>query len=205
MDQSAYDLDWMRRHLYVAVVADVLDALSARHQVASLELRRVSGESPLVGRAKTTQWEDLDDVDSRPYELELVAVDTCQPGDVLVAAAGGSLRSGIWGELLSTAARNRGCVGAIVDGAVRDVAKMNEIGFSVFSRGTSPRDSLHRQRVTAVDVAVTLGGVRVEPGELILADDDGLVVVPAALETRAWRPPCRAAPGCRPRCAATGT
>ena len=62
---------------------------------------------------------------------------------------------------------------------------MNEIGFSVFSRGTSPRDSLHRQRVTAVDVAVTLGGVRVEPGELILADDDGLVVVPAALETEA--------------------
>jgi regulator of RNase E activity RraA len=134
----------------------------------------------LAGRAKTTQWQDVDGSDPKPYELELAAVDACRPDDVFVAAADGSMRSGIWGELLSTAAQNRGCVGAIVDGAVRDVARMKEMGFAVFARGTCPRDSLHRQRVVAVDVAVQLGGVRVNRGDLVLADDDGVVIVPQA-------------------------
>src|SRR5262249_10038329 len=110
--------------------------------------------------------------------------------DVLVAAAQGSMRSGIWGELLSTAARHRGCVGAFVDGAVRDVAKMDEMRFTVFARGTCPRDSLHRQRVTAIDVSVEVGGVAIQPGGLVVADRDGVVVVPCAVEVealaRAW-------------------
>jgi 4-hydroxy-4-methyl-2-oxoglutarate aldolase len=179
------DFDWMRTELYTAVVADVLDALGLRNQVLDAPLRCVSGAGALVGRAKTTRWEDIDELDPRPYELELVAVDQCQADEVLVAAAGGSMRSGIWGELLSTAARIRGCAGAIVDGAVRDVAKMNQIGFTVFARGTCPRDSLHRQRVAAVDVPVEVGGVRIDPFDLVLADADGVVVVPQAVEREA--------------------
>jgi regulator of RNase E activity RraA len=109
---------------------------------------------------------------------------------VLIAAAGGSMRSGIWGELLSTAARNSGCVGAIVDGAVRDVRQMRQMGFAVFARGTSPYDSLNRQRVIDLDVPVELGGVTFVPGDLVLADEDGVVVVPRAVEEavlrRAW-------------------
>ncbi len=184
------DFAAMRRSLYSAVVADVLDALGLRDQVADVELRCVSGGRLLIGRAKTTLWEELDQLDPRPYELELKAVDECQPDDVLVAAAGGSRHSGVWGELLSTAARNRGCAGAVVDGAVRDVAKMDEMGFTVFARGTCPRDSLHRQRVCAVDVPVTIGGVAIAPGDLLVADADGLVVVPLAVEgealAKAW-------------------
>lgn len=184
------DIAAMRGALYTAVVADVLDALGFREQVASVSLQRVSGNPLLVGRAKTTLWEELDGIDPKPYELELQAVDECQADDVLVAAAGGSMRSGVWGELLSTAARNRGCVGALVDGAVRDVAKMDERGFTVFARGTCPRDSMHRQRVKAVDVTVEIGGVKIAPGDLLFADADGLVVVPRAVErealTKAW-------------------
>jgi regulator of RNase E activity RraA len=128
--------------------------------------------------------------EANPYELELAAVDSCLPDDVLVAAAGGSMRSGIWGELLSTAAMNRGCVGAVVDGAVRDVARMTQMGFPVYARGTSPYDSLHRQRVIDRDVVVEIDGVPIAPGDLIVADQDGVVVVPKRLEaetlTRAW-------------------
>lgn len=184
------DFAWMRRALYTAVVADVLDALGLRQQVIGLEFRCVSGGGLLVGRAKTTEWEEIDQVDPRPYELELRAVDECRTDEVLLAAAGGSTRSGVWGELLSTAAQQRGCVGAIVDGAVRDVAKMNEIGFTVFARSTCPRDSLHRQRVTAIDVGVEMGGVRIDPGDLVFSDADGAVVVPQAVErdvlAKAW-------------------
>jgi regulator of RNase E activity RraA len=147
-------------------------------------------EGMLVGRFKTTLWADMAHLDPKPYELELEAVDSCQPNDVIIASAGGSMRSGIWGELLSTAARNTGCVGAIVDGAVRDVAKMRAMPFPVFARGTSPYDSQNRQRVIDYDVPVEIGGVLFEPGDLVFADLDGIVVVPKAIEqealARAW-------------------
>jgi regulator of RNase E activity RraA len=125
--------------------------------------------------------------DPRPYELELAAVDACRPDDVIIAAAGGSMRSGIWGELLSTAARNRGCAGAIVDGAVRDVAAMRRLGFPVFARGTCPYDSRDRQRVVDIDVTVEIEGVLFTPGDLVLADEDGVVLVPRAIEVEAVR------------------
>lgn len=182
---NPHDVAAMRSKLYTAVVADVLDALGFRGQAVGVPLSRVSGRGLLAGRAKTTLWDQIDQIDPRPYELELKAVDECRADEVLIAAAGGSLRSGIWGELLSTAARNRGCAGVIVDGAVRDVARMSEMGFLVFARGTCPLDSLHRQRVTAIDVAVEVGGVTIRPGDLVLADLDGVVVVPQAIEAEA--------------------
>lgn len=187
---SPLDLERMRSALYTAVVADALDSIGYRNQVCGVELRRQSGHEVMVGRAKTTLWMDIDHEDHHPYELELRAVDECQPGELIVAAASGSTRSGVWGELLSTAARARGCVGALVDGLVRDVVKMNQLGFSVFARGTSPRDSLHRQRVVAIDVEVEIGGVKIDAGDLLFADADGVVVVPQAVETevleKAW-------------------
>ena len=144
----------------------------------------------LVGRCKTTLWTDMAHADPKPYELELKAVDGCRPDDVLIAAAGGSMRSGIWGELLSTAARNSGCIGTIVDGAVRDVAKMRAMGFTAFARGVCIYDSLNRQRVVDVDVPVEIDGVTFSPGDLVMADVDGVVVVPQAIEkqaiARAW-------------------
>jgi len=181
-----HELAALRETLYAAVVADVLDSLGFRTQVLAAPLVRQSGDGVLLGRAKTTLWEDVEH-DDKPYELELVAVDECRTDEVIVAAAAGSMRSGIWGELLSTAARNQGCAGAIVDGAVRDVAQMHAMGFPVFARGTSPLDSLHRQRVRAVDVPVEIGGVAIHPGDLVVADLDGVVVIPQAVEGEAIR------------------
>ena len=188
--KSAITFDTMRRELYSAVVCDALDALGYPRQSPRVELRAVTGVPVLVGRCRTMLWADMAHVDPRPYELELVAVDGCKPDDVMIAAAGGSMRSGIWGELLSTAARNGGCAGAIVDGAVRDTAKMAAMGFGCFARGTSPYDSLNRQRVIDIDVTVAIDGVRFAPGDLVFADGDGVVVVPREVEheaiARAW-------------------
>src|SRR5439155_27289335 len=105
----------------------------------------------------------------------------------VIAAAGGSLHSGVWGELLSTAAHNRGCVGVVVDGAVRDVAPMRAMGFPAFARGTCVYDSKNRQRVIDLDVVVEIDGVKFHPGELVIADEDGVVVVPKAAEEEAVR------------------
>ena len=106
-------LSMMRESMYSAVVCDALDALGYRHQSPRVQLRPYTVDGILVGRCKTTLWADMYHVDPKPYELELQAVDECQADDVLIAAAAGSMHSGIWGELLSTAASNQGCVGAI--------------------------------------------------------------------------------------------
>lgn len=188
--KSAITLEMMRRELYSAVVCDALDAMGYLQQAPRVALEPLTGIHKLVGRCRTTLWADMAHVDPRPYELELRAVDGCRPDDVMIAAAGGSMRSGIWGELLSTAARNGGCVGTIVDGAVRDTAQMTAMGFACFARGTCIYDSRNRQRVVDIDVPVEIDGVRFAPGDLVFADDDGVVVVPREIEAeaiaRAW-------------------
>lgn len=184
-------LEMVRENLHTAVVCDALDSLDHHNQSPRVPIRSMTGISMLVGRCKTTLWADMFHDDPKPYELELIAVDSCKPDDVIIAAAHGSMRSGIWGELLSTAARNAGCIGAIVDGAVRDIAKMTEMGFACFARGTSPYDSQNRQRVIDVDVPVQIDGVVFEPGDLVMIDGDGIAVVPQAIEQQvlkaAWQ------------------
>jgi regulator of RNase E activity RraA len=183
-------LAMMREQLSAAVVCDALDAEGFKHQSPRVAVRPLTTSGLLVGRCRTTLWTEMAHTDSRPYELELRAVDACQADDVLIAAAGGSMRSGIWGELLSTAARNGRCAGVIVDGAVRDVRRMREMQFPCFARGASPYDSRDRQRVIDIDVTVEIDGVSFAPGDLVFADEDGVVVVPQKSEQvvirRAW-------------------
>jgi 4-hydroxy-4-methyl-2-oxoglutarate aldolase len=188
--QHGITLDQMRQSLFSAVVCDALDAEGLTHQSPRVPLRPFTTTGVLVGRCRTTLWTDMAHADPRPYELELRAVDACRPDDVLIAAAGGSMRSGIWGELLSTAARTAGCLGAIVDGAVRDQRRMRAMGFPVYARGCCIYDSKDRQRVIDLDVPVEIDGVAFVPGDLVFADEDGVVVVPRQVEDavvrRAW-------------------
>ncbi|MCA9121846.1 MAG: RraA family protein [Planctomycetales bacterium] len=180
----------MRASLYSAVVCDALDAVGLRNQSPRVRLTPYACDEVLVGRCATTLWTDMYHEVPNPYELELESVDSCQSDDVMICAANGSMHSALWGELLSTAARNAGCVGTIIDGAVRDVAKIRRMNFPVFARGTSPYDSQNRQRVIDFNVPVEIAGVRFSPGDLLFADIDGIVVVPQEVESevidRAW-------------------
>lgn len=186
-------LTQIRENLYSAVISDALDAAGYRKQCLApqLPLSPRTGINRLAGRCRTTLWEEIDFEDPEPYKLELEAVDDCEPDDILIAAAHSSMRSGIWGELLSTASRNRGCAGVVVDGAVRDLAAMREMGFPVFAGGVSPYDSLNRQRVISRDEPVEVGGVMIETGDFVFADEDGVVIVPKKVEDQilaaAWK------------------
>ncbi len=174
----------IREHLYSAVICDSLDAVGHPNQSPRIPLKQMTTSQMIVGRCRTTLWADMFHEDPSPYELELLSVDSCEPDDVLIAAAGGSMRSGIWGELLTTAVTNGGCVGAIVDGAVRDVSKIREMNFPVVARGTCLYDSKDRQRVIDRDIPVEIDGVTFSPGDLVVADEDGIVVVPQAVEVK---------------------
>jgi len=100
------------------------------------------------------------------------------PGEVVVVSTQQSTRNAPWGELLSTAARARGAKGVVVDGLVRDVKKIEAIGFPVFAAGIKPLDSKGRGIVTDYNIPVECGEVLVNPGDLLIADEDGVVVVP---------------------------
>ncbi len=190
-DSTQITLPMMRETLFTAVVADALDSLGYLKQCPAVQFQALTTNRLLVGRCKTTLWADMFHEDSHPYELELKAVDSCQPDDVFIVAAGGSTRAAVWGELLSTAVINSGCVGAIIDGATRDIRQLKEMNFPIFSKGVSPYDSLNRQRVIDIDVTVEIGQTIIHPGDLIFADLDGVVVVPQAVEAeairRAWK------------------
>ena len=88
------------------------------------------------------------------------------------------LRNAPWGELLSTAAKARGARGAVVDGLIRDILKIEELGFPVFASGIKPVDSMGRGVVTAYNVPVECGEVLVNPGDFVFADYDGVVIIP---------------------------
>jgi 4-hydroxy-4-methyl-2-oxoglutarate aldolase len=113
-------------------------------------------------------------------ELDAVvpAVDLLQPGDVLVIDHGGRESMACWGELTSLAAKARGCVGVIVDGAVANVAEIEGHGLPTFARAVAALGGRRRASGGGVNVAIQCGGVSVHPGDLIVADDDGIVVIP---------------------------
>ena len=182
-DSAEITLDMMREHLFAAVVCDALDSLGFLNQSPRIVLPPQTVDAVLIGRCQTTLWTDMAHEDPAPYSLELETVDACD--DIMIAAAHGSTRSGVWGELLSTAAMNSGCVGAIVDGAVRDVRQMRAMKFPVFARGRCIYDSLNRQRVIDCNVPVEIDGVTFAPGDLVVADTDGIVVVPQSVEQEA--------------------
>ena len=108
-----------------------------------------------------------------------VAVELCREGDVVVVATTGPSDHGYIGELIATALQRRGVRGVVVDAGCRDVAVLREMRFPVWSRYVSARGTV-KQTLGDVNVAVECGGQRVEPGDVVVADDDGVVVVPRA-------------------------
>ena len=173
------NLDSLSERLYTAVLSDVLDSMGLQSQSPDVALHSMTGCSSLLGYAKTLQWEDYVDAHGDPYEMLIEAVDSVETGEVVVSAVSGYNRSALWGELLSTATRMRGGRGVIVDGAVRDVDQIREMGFPCFARSKTPRDSAHRQNIVAIGEPVMLGGVRIEPGDMVMIDTDGMVVIPS--------------------------
>lgn len=104
------------------------------------------------------------------------AVAAARPGVVIVARLGGYLLTGAWGEILTVAAQAKGVAGLAVDGAVRDIAAIAELGFPVFSRGLAI-GACTKERTGTIGVPILFGGVLVRPGDIVFGDADGLVVI----------------------------
>src|SRR5437667_8206944 len=173
--------------LYSAVVADALDELGQHDRAMREYLRPLSPEFILVGWARTIMCVDVFCKPTDPYGMEIEAIDSILPGEVVVVSTGESKRNAPWGELLSTAARARGARGAVIDGLVRDVKKIESLGFPVFAAGIKPVDSKGRGIVLDFNRPVVCGGIRVSPRDVVFADFDGVVVIPAEVVPDAVR------------------
>jgi 4-hydroxy-4-methyl-2-oxoglutarate aldolase len=155
------------RELATATVADSVPAAS----VLDPGLAHLGGPPRMAGAAWTAR------TGPGGYDAVREAIASAPPASVLVLAGDGELGHAIWGEVSNALALSRGVVGVIVDGAVRDLAAIREGELAIFARGATPSGPARGVGGNVGDV-VECAGVRVAPGDLVLADADGIVVVP---------------------------
>lgn len=165
-----------------AIVSDALDKLGLRQPERAMDpaIRPLWDEAVVIGWARPVLVIGDTREPERPYDGEMSALDGLAPGDVPLFAVEPGLRVASWGELFSCGAIGRGARGAIVDGLVRDARQIHQLGFPTFARGCTPLDTYARAIVTEHGTMAQVGGVLVTPGDLVVADIDGIVVVPRA-------------------------
>ena len=164
--------------LDTCVVSDALDSLGARGALTGL--RPLWPGPGFCGRAHTVLLAARADVSapSSGVHLGARAIEAAAPGDVIVVANAGRVDSGAWGGLLSVAAVRRGVAGVVIDGACRDVDEACELGLPVFARAATPVSARGRTVEVSTDEVVDVLGLPVSPGDVLLADSNGVVVVP---------------------------
>lgn len=165
------------KSLYVAAIADVLDDRGLWHQVMSEEIKALRLTDKVAGIAHTALGRPERSVD-RSIRLGARMVDGLAEHEVAVFDCSDDRTVGHWGELLANGAIARGVRGAVIDGGVRDTAALLDLEFPVFHRFRSARDAKGRWNVVDVQQPIVCGGVPVSPGDIIVGDCDGVVVVP---------------------------
>ncbi len=162
----------------VMSVSCVVSDAQERNNVMHSSLKMRSGQKPFVGPAFTVKLSAGDIVDC------LVIFELVRLGDVVVIDAFGETETSVWGGLMSGLARAAGIAGAVIDGSARDIDEARLLGFSIVSKSVSPRAShsaySNRFEPIEINAPIVCGGVLVRPGDMIVADEIGVTVVPSA-------------------------
>ncbi len=186
MADDAALFETVRTRLFTAVIGDVLDVAGFRHQFLPPDIRMLRRGPMLVGRAMPVLEADCygEDVAAeggpRPFGLMFRALDDLKPGEIYITT-GASPRYALWGGLMSTRAKSLGASGAVLDGYHRDTLEIESLGFPVCSKGAYAQDQRLRGRVIDFRCPVEFSNrVLVTPGDVVVGDVDGLVVIPSA-------------------------
>jgi 4-hydroxy-4-methyl-2-oxoglutarate aldolase len=157
------------------LVSDALESLGLPNGVRGVS--RQTTRRRIFGRAITVRLEAFRG-DTPKRHLGTAAIDSASPGDVIVVEHHARSDCAGWGGLLSTAALAKGVSGVVVDGLARDIDESEDLGFPVFARGATPITARNKVMETSTNQMISLGGVPVNPGDLVLADGSGIVVIP---------------------------
>jgi 4-hydroxy-4-methyl-2-oxoglutarate aldolase len=168
------------RTVEVASVSDAMEQLYGQRGYMSHDMRPLS-TTKFAGPAVTVQLKKEEHKEgSAASQGMLDAIDNSPAGSVYVVVLEDGLDYAGIGGLMATAMKYRGFAGAVIDASVRDTPQIRKLQFPVFSRGVAPSTTINHYRVTGVNVPVTCAGVRVNPGDIVTADEDGVAVVPIA-------------------------
>lgn len=178
-DKELFEL--IKKELYTPVVGDILDGMGYYHQILFPEIQPALLEMKIAGRAMPVNMIDVYGEQSEPFGKLTEALDQLQEGDVYIAH-GGNMRCAYWGEILTATAKKRGAAGAIINGYHRDTKMVLEQNFPVFSRGRFAQDSGVRTKVVDYRCPIEIGAVWINPGDLVIADMDGVLIVPKKIE-----------------------
>jgi regulator of RNase E activity RraA len=165
---------------YAASVSDAVELVTGTVGTMRHDMKLMAGTN-LVGRAVTSLARPAAAADATParstkHSVEMI--DDARPGDVGVIVMEGTLDIAAMGNLMATAAVERGMSGMVLDGAIRDLWDIRRMGLTVYARSKTPRTAVGHYATVAKNVPVECGGVTVRPGDIIVADEDGVVVVP---------------------------
>jgi len=165
---------------YAASVSDAVEIVTGTNGTMRYDMKLMTGTN-LVGRAVTSLARPAPADQATPtlavkHSVEII--DEARPGDVGVIVMDGTLDIAAMGNLMATAAVERGMAGMILDGAIRDMWDVRRMGLTVYARSKSPRTAVGHYATVAKNVPVECAGVTVRPGDIIVADEDGVVVVP---------------------------
>jgi len=178
-DQERIDLETLTS----GQVSDAMEALNLRRSVVTGFMMLAAPGSKIVGPAVTLRQVPKsagDDRETRLTRHQEVSRKIAQKGDVVIVDNGGRLDTASWGEFHGYACKQNGVAGAIIDGATRDGPAIRNSGFPTFVRGLTPVTSKWDLNTASINEPVMLGQVEVKPGDIIFADETGIVVIPAA-------------------------
>ena len=184
-DAELFDL--IRKHLFTAVVGDVMDGIGLLQQFLPPEIQPLRPDMRAVGRAMPVVEKDVVDIpaghdlEDKPFGLMLEALDDLNPGEIYICA-GASPSYALWGELMSTRAIHLGASGAVVDGFVRDTVGILRLGFPTFCHGRYAQDQAPRGKVVDFRTTIRMSHVVINPGDIIFGDIDGVLVIPSDRE-----------------------
>ena len=177
-DEELFEL--LQATLYTPVVGDILDSEGFFHQFLPQAIHPLKDDMVVVGRAMPVLIAKVHGRQAEPFGKLTEALDQIKNGDVYVAT--GAMDCASWGEILTATARVRGGRGAVIDGFHRDTPRVLDQNWPVFSRGRYAQDAAVRSSVIAYRCAVEIEGAKVNPGDLVFGDMDGVVIVPQAAE-----------------------